>query len=237
MAAVVLVALAACTTDTDGDDAVDSLTADVAADTVAAPGLREATGIDPADPFSVSPDAISAYLDETLQYTPAGSYWVQLAGDTPDSAQVRFEIVRGSHLISEEGFASDGHVIHRYILESRDRAVPAMGLSATDTLGYLYMDPGVVGGQRARYNARFVARTAEGGWRATETTLSVIPGASPPADVPAGSWMVWGAHDDDQYMQSRDALSREVFGRPYTMGMMDHCFLCGLMWCWVIDPD
>ena len=232
-----LLLLAGCSRGTEGGDTTDPLAAGAAADTVAAQGFRAATGGDPADPFTASADAVTGYLDRTLQYKSVGSYWVQIPGTTPDSAQVRFEVVRGSHLVSETDYAGDGHVIHRYILESRDRSVPALGLTPRDTLGYLYVEPGIVDGQRARYNARFATRTADGGWRSTETTLAVIPGASPPASVPEGSWMVWGAHDDDLYMESRQALSQELFGREFASGPLDHCFLCGMMWCWVTDPD
>jgi len=218
------------TTGAAGEQDADTTTV---ADTVASAGWQASGGEDPANPFAAPAEVVSRYLDETLQYRTTGTSWVQIPGDTPDSAQVRFEVVRGSHLIGEDAFAEDGHVIHRYVLESRDRTVPALGLSPNDTLGYMYVLPGRIPGEHTRYRARFAVRTANGGWRPSDTQLTVIPGTTPPSDVPEGSWLVWGAHEDDEYMQSRDSLSRELFGRTFTMSAADHCFLCGLHWCWV----
>src|SRR5690606_23802115 len=99
-----LLLLAGCSRGTEGGDTTDPLAAGAAADTVAAQGFRAATGGDPADPFTASADAVTGYLDRTLQYKSVGSYWVQIPGTTPDSAQVRFEVVRGSHLVSENDY-------------------------------------------------------------------------------------------------------------------------------------
>lgn len=241
VAIAVSTAGAACTPADQADPADSAVVDDDSpdrADSLSSPGWREMTGSDPADPFETDPEVVSRYLDEVLRYRSVGSYWVQIPGTTPDSARVRFEVVRGSHLIGEDEFAEDGHVIHRYVLESANREVPSLGLSSRDSVGYLYVLPGRSRGEPLRYGGRFAIRTPEGGWRpASDTRLVVVPGVSRPAGVPDGAWLVWGVHEDEESMQARDSVGRTLFGREGGgAGPTDHCFACWLDWC-LVTPE
>lgn len=234
-----LLMLGACAPADDGSNARDTVAdsvADASQDTLPSPGWRQVTDTDAANPFGASPEVVSRYLDESLRYRPVATYWVQIPGPQPDSAQVRFEAVIGSDRISEDAFAEDGHVVARYVLESRDRGVPGLGLSPNDTLGYAYVFPGrAAPGAGARFRARFVTRTPNGGWRPAGAALTVIPGASVPPGVPEGAWLVWGEHADSASRESRDSLSRELLQRPYTLTALDWCFACGGEWCFVTE--
>lgn len=213
-------------------DAADEVPA-AGADSVASIGWQAATGLDASDPFSAPADAVSGYLDRSLAYLPVATYNVDPGDGSADSVSVRFESVRGSHLIPSTALASDGHVVYRYILESRDRSVPWLGLTPNDTLGYLYMSPGAVAGPRERYRAQFAVRTADGGWNGVEGALSVVV-MDPPDNAPEGSWVMWGDHRDDGYTQRINAASQELFGSVRAMGAQDHCFACVNLWCWVV---
>lgn len=238
---IALSLLAACAPAGDRVPATDTagvaVGSQAASDTTPAPGWRQVTGTDPANPWGASPDLVSRYLDDSLRYRPVATYWVQIPGPQPDSAQVRFEVVIGSDHLTDDAFASDGHVVARYVLESRNRAVPALGLSARDTLGYAYVLPERVQGQVPRFRARFAARTPNGGWRPANPRLVVTPGASRPPNVPDGPWLVWGEHGDASVLQNRDSLSRALLGRPYTSSLLDWCFACLADWCWVTEGD
>lgn len=203
------------------------------ADSAASLGWREATGLDPSDPFSAPAEAVAGYLDRSLAYLPVATYNVDPGDGSADSVAVRFESVRGSHMVPANALATDGHVVYRYILEDRSRSVPWLGLTPNDTLGYFYMLPGAVEGPRERYRAQFAVRTDNGGWREVEGSLSVVV-MDPPSDAPEGSWVMWGDHRDDAYTQRINEASQELFGSVRAMGAQDHCFACMYLWCWVV---